>query len=74
MALTFELRDEYITLGQLVKAMGLLGTGGEIKTFLTENEILVNGEKEDRRGRKLRAGDVVVVSGEEAIQLQERSR
>ena len=54
---------DFITLGQLLKVAGIGGSGGEIKAFLSTNSPLVNGEPENRRGRKLRAGDVVVVSG-----------
>jgi ribosome-associated protein len=50
---------EYITLGQLLKLTGEVPTGGEVKDYLAEEAPIVNGEKEDRRGRKLRAGDVV---------------
>lgn len=53
------LREEYITLGQLLKAAGVIGAGGEARSYLAEQEVRVNGEREQRRGRKLRAGDVV---------------
>ena len=51
----------YITLGQLLKLVGEVGSGGEIKPYLSEHSPLVNGQQENRRGRKLRAGDVVVL-------------
>ena len=52
---TIQIKDdkEFITLGQLLKIVGLIQTGGEAKIFLEENEILVNGELDSRRGRKL---------------------
>lgn len=56
----FEIHTEFITLGQLVKALGLIGMGGEIRMFLEETEIEVNGESESRRGRKLYEGDRVL--------------
>lgn len=65
----FQVRGEYITLGQLLKVMGLIGTGGEVKSFLADAAITVNEEAENRRGRKLRPGDVVVLEGVEAITL-----
>lgn len=65
----FILDEEFITLGQLLKAAGILGTGGEIKFYLAENEVLVNGEPEQRRGRKLRAGDVISLPGENPINI-----
>ena len=51
--------DEYITLGQLLKEEGLIATGGQAKLFLAdqENQILYNGQPENRRGKKLRSGD-----------------
>ena len=54
---------EYITLGQLLKMTDAISSGGMAKWFLSENEVLVNDENEDRRGRKLRHGDVVNIPG-----------
>lgn len=54
---------ETITLGQLLKLVQAVGTGGAVKWFLRTNEVLVNGEKETRRGRKLKNGDKVEVKG-----------
>ncbi|WP_031546775.1 S4 domain-containing protein YaaA [Salinicoccus luteus] len=51
--------DELITLGQFLKHEGIIGTGGEAKWFLQENEVLLNGEPENRRGKKLHEGDEV---------------
>jgi ribosome-associated protein len=59
----FVLRGEHITLDALLKATGLAGSGGEAKNFITGGAVQVNGEPELRRGRKLRAGDVVVMGG-----------
>lgn len=52
------------TLGQALKIWGLVGTGGEAKVLIQFGEVLVNGEVETRRGRKLREGDVVEVEDE----------
>ena len=54
---------EYVTLGQLLKLADIIQTGGEAKFFLSENRIIINGEEDNRRGRKLREGDVVEVLG-----------
>lgn len=54
---------EYVTLGQFLKLADIIQTGGEAKFFLSENRIIVNGEEDNRRGRKLREGDVVEVLG-----------
>lgn len=55
----FEVRGEFITLGQLLKVLGIAMTGGEAKLQLEEGEFQVNDEPETRRGRKLRPGDTV---------------
>lgn len=54
-----KIRGELILLGQLVKFVGLIGTGGEVKDYLATAKIEVNGEAENRRGRKIRPGDIV---------------
>jgi ribosome-associated protein len=54
---------ETITLGQLLKLIQAVGTGGAVKWFLQTNEVFVNGEREDRRGRKLKNGDKVEIEG-----------
>lgn len=59
--------QEYIELGNLLKVAGIIDTGGYAKVFLKENEVYVNGERDDRRGRKLRHGDVVKVNKQEII-------
>ncbi|MBP3912893.1 MAG: RNA-binding S4 domain-containing protein [Lachnospiraceae bacterium] len=63
----FKLRkeDEYITLGQLLKAANLVSSGVEAKIVIQDGEVLVNGETDTRRGRKLREGDEVSFEGTE---------
>ena len=58
-----KITGEHITLGQLLKFLDLVSTGGEEKIFLRENEVLFNGEKEQRRGKKLRDKDQVTILG-----------
>lgn len=60
----FALRGDHITLDALLKACGVAGSGGEAKLRIAAGEVSVNGEVELRRGRKLRAGDVVDVDGQ----------
>ena len=55
----------YITLDQLLKWAGLVMSGGEARGFILEGSVLVNGEVETRRGRKLRNGDKVLFAGQE---------
>ena len=57
--------SETIRLGQLLKLAGLVGSGSEAKDLLASEQVLVNGEPEDRRGRQLAPGDVVRVGDEE---------
>ncbi|MBO9596462.1 MAG: S4 domain-containing protein YaaA [Cohnella sp.] len=54
---------EYITLGQFLKLADCIGTGGHAKFFLQETKVLINGEPDNRRGRKLVIGDKVEVEG-----------
>ena len=53
--------EQYITLQSLLQGGGVISTGGMAKIFLQENEVKVNDEHEDRRGRKLYPGDKVLV-------------
>lgn len=55
----YKLFDEYITLQALLKEVGIIQSGGAIKSFLADNQVFFNGELENRRGKKLRIGDVV---------------
>ncbi|MEW9699633.1 S4 domain-containing protein YaaA [Paenibacillus sp. SI8] len=54
---------EYITLGQFLKLADCISTGGQAKFFVQEEKIEVNGQAENRRGRKLLPRDVVSVEG-----------
>jgi ribosome-associated protein len=60
----FQAKDGMIRLGQLLKASGLVATGGEAKMLLLDGQVAVNGEIETRRGRQLHPGDVVTLAGE----------
>ena len=51
--------EEYITLQAALQVIGEIPTGGMAKIYLAENAVLVNGESENRRGRKLYSGDEV---------------
>lgn len=55
--------SEYITLGQLLKMTDAISSGGMAKWFLSEHEVYINGEVDQRRGRKLRNNDVVNIPG-----------
>ncbi|HIT67376.1 MAG TPA: RNA-binding S4 domain-containing protein [Candidatus Merdisoma merdipullorum] len=59
------IRDEYIRLGQAMKLAGLLSMGSDIKYEIMDGNVKVNGEVEERRGRKLHKGDVFSYAGQE---------
>jgi ribosome-associated protein len=59
------IRGDMIRLGQLLKLADVVDGGGEVKDYLAEVPVLVNGEPEDRRGRQLHPGDLVVTGDEE---------
>lgn len=61
---TVKLRDEYIKLGQALKAAGLVDSGVEAKMAIQDGQVQVNGEVDERRGRKLYDGDTVTFQGE----------
>ncbi|MCL6438454.1 MAG: RNA-binding S4 domain-containing protein [Rubrobacteraceae bacterium] len=52
-----------MTLGQALKAANVVGSGGEAKVLIQSGGVMVNGEVETRRGRRMKAGDVVEVAG-----------
>ena len=60
-----KISTEFIRLGQLVKLLDLVDTGGQVTVYLLSNEILVNGVDEKRRGKKLYPNDVVTLDGED---------
>lgn len=60
-----KLREEYIKLGQALKAVGLVGSGVEAKDVIVNGEVKVNGVVEVQRGKKLYDGDIVSFDGEE---------
>jgi ribosome-associated protein len=65
MATDVAIRGEMIRLGQFLKLAGVIDSGAEVKAFLASQTVLVNGGREDRRGRQLHPGDVVTVGGDE---------
>ena len=58
-----KLKDDYITLGQALKAAGLADSGVDAKYAIEEGKVTVNGQTEYQRGKKLRDGDVVAYAG-----------
>lgn len=59
-----KINTEFITLAQMLKMADIVQSGGEAKYAVKELNIEVNGQAENRRGRKLYVGDVVFVDGD----------
>jgi ribosome-associated protein len=59
------LKDDFIKLGQALKAAGLVGSGVEAKAVIQDGQVLVNGAVELRRGKKLYPGDIAEFQGEQ---------
>ena len=59
------LREDFIKLGQALKAAGMVSSGLDAKMVIQEGLVKVNGEVEQRRGRKLYEGDIVTFEDEQ---------
>lgn len=64
---TINLESDYITLGQLLKLVDLIQSGGMAKWYLSEFEVYVNDEQDQRRGRKLYPGDRIEFPADELL-------
>ncbi len=62
-----KIHTDYINLGQFLKVACLIVNGGEAKYYLQEHQVLVNGNVENRRGRKLYVNDTIEVAGQEYV-------
>lgn len=60
---TLKLRDDYIKLGQALKAAGLTQSGVDAKFVIQDGLVKVNGQTETQRGKKLYDGDIVEFDG-----------
>ena len=65
--ITFYLKDDFIKLGQILKASGLCESGVDAKYDIINGEVSVNGEVEERRVRKIVNGDVIEYRGVKVI-------
>ena len=61
-----KIKDDYIKLGQALKLAGMVGSGVEAKVVIQDGQVLVNGEVELQRGKKIHPGDIFSFNGEEA--------
>ncbi|MCX8720141.1 MULTISPECIES: S4 domain-containing protein YaaA [unclassified Lactobacillus] len=60
----FKVKGEYVTLSQFLKEESIISSGGQAKWYLQENPVILNGIKENRRGKKIRPGDQIEVAQE----------
>lgn len=60
-----KISSEFIKLDAFMKWAGIASTGAEGKMYILNGEVIVNGEVEDRRGKKLHKGDIISFNGEE---------
>ena len=65
-----KLREDFIKLGQALKAAGLVESGVDAKFVVQDGLVKVNGSIETQRGKKLVAGDIVEFDGEK-IKIEE---
>lgn len=67
---TIKINREFITLGQLLKHVNIISSGGMAKWYLAEHTVLVDTENENRRGKKLYPGSVVEIPSEGTYFIQ----
>lgn len=65
-----KINREFITLGQLLKHVNIISSGGMAKWYLAEHTVLVDTENENRRGKKLYPGSVVEIPNEGTYFIQ----
>ena len=56
--------SDFVNVGQFLKIVDLVSSGGETKSFISSNNIYINSIEENRRGRKLYKGDLVEVNSQ----------
>ncbi len=64
---TFKIKEEFIHLNQLLKALGWVDNGGDANTAIINNEVQVNGKTETRKRNKIRAGDCVEFNKQKVV-------
>lgn len=66
-----KINTPHITLGQLLQMTGLVASGGQVKWFVEENQIWINDQLDDRRGKKLYPDDIVQIEDNGQYQIVE---
>ncbi|KXL54149.1 hypothetical protein CLNEO_02470 [Anaerotignum neopropionicum] len=64
-----EIHTEFIKLQQVLKLAGMIGQGSDVKSFLADGVVYVNGQPVTERGKKIRPDDVIEVKGFEAVKV-----
>lgn len=65
------INSEYITLSQFLKIEGFIASGGEAKYFLQDVDVILNGDLENRRGKKLYSNDILEIKNQKYVILNE---
>ncbi len=56
------IKDDFITISQLLKKIGLIQTGGGAKFYLESNKVLINNKKPEGRNTKVKNGDLLIIN------------
>ncbi|WP_423435610.1 RNA-binding S4 domain-containing protein [Mycoplasmopsis bovis] len=56
------IKDDFITIGQLLKKIGLIQTSGGAKFYLESNKVLINNKKPEGRNTKVKNGDLLIIN------------
>ncbi|QQH84392.1 RNA-binding S4 domain-containing protein [Mycoplasmopsis bovis] len=56
------IKDDSITIGQLLKKIGLIQTSGGAKFYLESNKVLINNKKPEGRNTKVKNGDLLIIN------------
>nr|WP_294681020.1 RNA-binding S4 domain-containing protein [uncultured Anaerotignum sp.] len=64
------IHTEFIKLQQVLKLAGFIDQGSDVKYFLSQGNVLVNGEIATERGKKIRHGDIVELKGVGAVEVE----
>ena len=66
---TFKIQGTHITMGQLLKVLDYIASGGEAKSFLLINEVFVQGKRIFERNKKLLKDDLVSIKGKKIVMV-----
>lgn len=67
------IHTEFIKLQQVLKLAGFIDQGSDVKYFLSQGNVLVNGEIATERGKKIRHGDIVELKGVGAVEVESQA-